>query len=240
MKLRDVVLGAAGRKLVTVDEDEEQVELQPPASPARIAEIEREIGFALPAELRELLAETAGLDFFDGIDLASIGPCPREELFGTTLTAAGDGAGNYWIVELRPGQQVLGPVWFLCHDGPALVYQSPDLATFVADYLRFSATPHDGPVEAVVENAVHDVWTQKTDPPREALLDSPDAVLREFARSLPEGWFIRDLRNARTGDGMPLGRFGPGTPLARAGQEFVFAYGSRTRMQRLKTFFMGR
>ena len=59
MKLADVVLGAAGRKLVTIDEDEEPVVLQPPASPARVAEIEREIGFALPSELRDLLGMEA-------------------------------------------------------------------------------------------------------------------------------------------------------------------------------------
>ena len=78
------------------------------------------------------------------------------------------------------------------------------------------------------------------DVPRAALLDSPDEVLRGFARSLEDGWFLRDLRRARTGDGMPIGRFGPRTPLARAGREFVFAYGSRTRWQRVKTWFTGR
>jgi len=72
------------------------------------------------------------------------------------------------------------------------------------------------------------------------LLDSADTVLRDFARGLDDGWFIRDLRHAQPGDGMPIARFGPKTPLARAGREFVFAYGSRTRAQRLKTWLTGR
>jgi hypothetical protein len=154
------------------------------------------------------------------------------------LTPIGDGAGNFWMLELRAGQTELGPVWFLCHDAPTLVYQSPDLATFLGDYLRFLAAPHDGPVAEVV-HAIRAVAAQ-ADVPREALLDSADPCLRDFARGLSAGWFVRDLRRARPGDGMPLGRFGPKTPLARAGAEPVFAYGSRTRLERVKTWFTGR
>jgi hypothetical protein len=120
-----------------------------------------------------------------------------------------------------------------------LVYQSPDLATFVGDYLRFAAT-HDGPVAEVVREAVRRVWTQTCDVQSAALLDSEDELLRSFARRLGAGWYVRDLRRARTGDGMPLGRFGPKTPLARAGREFVFAYGTRTHRQRLMTWLTGR
>ncbi len=87
----------------------------------------------------------------------------------------------------------------------------------------------------MVTHAVRAVARQTIDVPRAALLDSPDEVLRRFAHELADGWFIRDLRRAQPGDGMPIGRFGPRTPLARAGNEFVFAYGSRTRLQRLRT-----
>lgn len=240
MTTKEVVLRAAGRELVDVDGEVEVVSLQPPASPARIAEIERELGFALPRELADALAVTAGLDLLESVDLASVGRSPVEALFGWVLTIAGDGAGNFWVMELRPESATLGPIWFLCHDAPVLVYQSPDLATFVDDYLRFCAAPHDGPVSRVVKEAVRRVATQTSDIPRAALLDSQDEVLRAFARRLADGWFVRDLRRAGVGDGMPLERFGPGTPLARAGDEHVFAYGSRTRWQRVRTWFTGR
>jgi hypothetical protein len=240
--LRDAVLGAAGRVLVDVDGESETVALQPPASPARVAEIERELGFALPRELRDLLAETAGLELLESLDLAGAGPAPWpcDELFGPVLTLAGDGAGNFWVLELRPGTEVLGPVFFVCHDAPVLAYQSPDLATFVGDYLRFAAAPHDGPVGELVRGGIRRIAAQTCDVPRAQLLASEDEVLRAFAESLEGEWFISDLRRARPGDGRPVGRFGPRTPLARAGQELVFAYGSRTRMQRLKTWFTGR
>jgi hypothetical protein len=239
MSTRDVLLEADGRKLIDVDGEEEVVALQPPASPARIAEIERELGFVLPGELSDLLRLTAGLEMLESFDLGSIGPCPWRAPLGPVLTPVGDGAGNSWVIELRAGMETLGPVWFVCHDAPVLVYQSPDLATFIGDYLRFCAAPHDGPVAEVV-GAIRRVWTQTLDVPRASLLASEDAVLRDFARRLDDGWFIRDLRRARPGDGMPIGRFGPKTPLARAGQEFVFAYGSRTRWERFKTWVTGR
>jgi len=240
MSTRDVLLGASGRRLIDIDGEEEVVTLMPPASPARIAEIEGGLGFALPGELSELLHTSAGLDMLESLDLASIGPCPWGAPLGPVMTPVGDGAGNFWVLELRPDMRTLGPVWFVCHDAPVLVYQSPDLATFVGDYLRFCAKPHDGPVAEVVRESIRRVWTQTIDVPRANLLDSEDEVLRDFARRLDDRWFIRDLRRARPGDGMPLGRFGPKTPLARAGQEFVFAYGSRTRMERLRTWVTGR
>ena len=240
MSTRDVLLGAAGRRLIDVDGEEEAVSLLPPVSPARIAEIERELGFSLPRELSELLHLTAGLEMLESLELASIGPCPWGAPLGPVMTPAGDGAGNLWVLELRPSMETLGPVWFVCHDAPVLVYQSPDLATFVGDYLRFRAAPHDGPVAEVVNESIRRVWTQAIDVPRAKLLDSEDAVLRDFARRLDDRWFIRDLRRARPGDGMPIGRFGPKTPLARAGQEFVFAYCSRTRRERFRTWLTGR
>lgn len=240
MNTLEVLRRAAGRKWTGEDGAEEIVGLQPPVSPARLAELERELGFPLPRELAELLRATAGLEMLESLDLASIGPCPLSDLFGQVITLVGDGAGNLWVLELRPGRETLGPVWFLCHDAPVLVYQSPDLATFVDDYLRFCASPHEGPVAEVVERAVQRVWTQASDAPSATLRESPDALLREFAQRLGEGWFIRDLRRARPGEGMPWGRYGPRTPLARAGDEYVFAYGSRTRLQRLKTWFTGR
>jgi hypothetical protein len=69
----------------------------------------------------------------ESLDLASIGPCPWSAPLGPVLTLVGDGAGTYWVVELRPEMEMLGPVWFVCHDASVLVYQSSDLATFVDD-----------------------------------------------------------------------------------------------------------
>ena len=183
---------------------------------------------------------SAGLDMEvqESLDLASVEACPWQAPLGQVVNLVGDGAGNYWVMELYPGMQILGPVWFVCHDAPVLVYQSPDLATFIDDYLRYCAAPHDGPVAVVVGESVHRVWTQ-TDLTRAELLDSEDPVLRDFARRLDDGWFVRDLRCAKVGDGMPIGRFGPKTPLDRAGREFVFAYGSRTRMERFRTWLTG-
>lgn len=240
MGILDVMQKAAGRTWVDEDGNEEVVRAQGPVSPARMTEIERALGFPLPSELEQVLRTSAGLDMLESLDLASIGPCPLGTLLGMVITLADDGAGNYWVLELRPGLETLGPVWFLCHDAPVLVYQSPDLATFIDDYLRFCAPPNDGPVAEVVRHAVRRVWAQTSDVTSSSLRDSPDPVLREFARRLGEGWFVADLRHARPGEGVPWGRFGPRTPLARAGDAFVFAYGSRTVRQRVWTWITGR
>lgn len=240
-RLRELVEQAAGRKLVTEDGDEHVVRVLPPVTAQRLGEIEWTAGMRLPAELRELVLTTAGLEseLMETFDFACVERCEIPGLFGWMLNVQADGAGNYWVVELRERMPVLGPVWFLCHDAPVLVYQSADLATFLADVLRFETT-HDGPVRDVVEHAVRRVWTQTSDVPSAGLAASPDPVLREFARGLAGEWFVADLRGAKPGDGFPIGRFGPKTPLARAGEEFVFAYASRTRWERFKTFWSGK
>ena len=244
MNTKDAFLNNANRRFVDVDDDEHLITLQPPAAAERVAEIEREIGFSLPVELRDLLELTAGIDLddgrLDGIDVASVGHCAIAELFKWVITLTGDGAGNFWLIELHEGQTTLGPVWFLCHDAPVLIYQSADLATFVEDYLRYCAAPNDGPIDEVVRHAVRRVAAQTDDPPCTTLRGSPDRVLSKFARTLTDEWFIADLRNAQIGDGMPLARYGITTPLARAGNEFVFAYGSRSLWERLTGFFTGR
>ncbi len=175
---------------------------------------------------------TAGVERLESIDLASVGRSPIPELFGWVVTPAKDGAGNSWILELAPGQQTLGSIWFVCHDAPALLYQSRDLASFVEDYVHRRRLANRA--------AVAKVASQSIDLPREALLAASDPVLRDFAARLEQGWFIRDLRDAQTGDGMPLGCFGRTTPLARAGTEPVFAYGSRSGWQRFVGWFTGR
>jgi hypothetical protein len=239
--LSAIVRDAAGRKFVTADGDEHVVRVLPPITKERLGEIEWQAGQRLPAELRELLQSSTGMEseLMETVDFARIERDDVPGLFGWLLNVQGDGAGNYWVLELRERMPALGPVWFLCHDASSIVYQSADLATFLADLLRWETT-HDGPIREVVEHAVHRIWTQTSDVPHTTLLDSPDPVLRDFARSLVGEWFVADLRAAQVGDGMPTGRYGPKTPLARAGEAFVFAYASRTRWQRFKAFFTGK
>ncbi len=57
----------------------------------------------------------------------------------------------------------------------------------------------------------------------EAARDAADPELRAFARGLPDGMRLCDLRAARTGDGFAWGRGGPGAPLRRHGDLRLFA-----------------
>ncbi len=79
MGVLEVSMRARGRVLADEAGLHQTVRLQPPASAERIAEIEAEIeaeiGFALPRELRDVLAVSAGLDLLDSLDLASVGRC---------------------------------------------------------------------------------------------------------------------------------------------------------------------
>ncbi len=236
------LLAADGRSLAMEEGEPDVLRVLPRCPPARVAEIEAEIGFALPRELKDILARCIGLEgaITETVDLARVERCGLDSLFGWMINLVGDGAGNYWQLELRPEMEVLGPVWFLCHDPGVVVYQSDDLASFLDGWIRYNTFPGSGPLVEVAETRVNDVWEQTSDVPRDELVESRDPVLREFAMRLDSKWFITDLRQARIGHGMPLYRYGSKTPHARAGTERVFAYATRTRTERLKTWFTGR
>ena len=58
------------------------------------------------------------------------------------LPIAADGSGNFWVLDLTPDTVEVAPVFFHCHDAPVLLYQAPDLATFLDEVVKKYVPPH--------------------------------------------------------------------------------------------------
>jgi hypothetical protein len=197
----------------------------PALSAAARAEFQRNLGVPLPAEIEELLAYAAGLEYapldtvrFAGHDAFGF------EAFPVSVALLPDGFGNSWVVDIHPESGAWGPVFFACHDPAVLVIQAPDLAAFLAQLFDpLQAAPRSA-LDAVRTDAVNRVWGD--DPwlvpaPEARLL--PDPIVSSFAQTLSDDFLVADLRARTIGSGFSWGRTGPYDELRRHGVELIFA-----------------
>jgi hypothetical protein len=208
-----------------------------------VTRLEATIPCPLPQDARELLSFARGFEGspLESIDFAGLVEPFMVEAFPHALPIGHDGFGNNWAIDLVSGSNRWGPVFYLCHDPPVVIYQCDDVATFVADVLRMAEAPFGGPIDDVHERYSTEVWRNNPGAvPRDEALGVNDQALRQFAERLTPDYYVVDLRDARTGDGFSWGRFGPRTVVCRAGEERIFAYQTRSRMSRLRGFFTGR
>ncbi len=225
-----------------IDEDGERVALKllPPLSAGQIDALQQQAGLPLPEELRSLLAFCSGLEgCLDVIDFTGQSLAfAQEEVFPHGLPLAADGFGNFWVLDLTSQTTQVAPVFFASHDAPVILFQSPDLASFVAEVLRMFTPPYESLVNDVHDDRIFQVWRKNPGVVRQAeAAASADPVLRAFALGLPEHFQIVDLRRAGPGMGFSWGRHGPRTEIRRHGWERIFAYGKPPRTGLLARIF---
>jgi cell wall assembly regulator SMI1 len=209
----------------------EGLELAPGLSPAEIDALEAELGVPLPASLRALLQQTAGID---GGELGEIDFTGRtmsyedEDVFPSGLPVAGDGFGNFWVLDLTP-DGAEPRVFFACHDPPVILHQSPDIGHFLREVVKQESPPHESLVDDVHDDRLFNVWGENPGTLDHAAALAGDEQLRAFASELDERWVFVDLRASEIGMGFSWGRYGPGTEVRRRGYEPLFAYAQPER-----------
>ncbi|MGV3614435.1 MAG: SMI1/KNR4 family protein [Fimbriimonas sp.] len=212
--------------LVDKEGDPVQIDLLAPMTPEEIDRFAKTLPCSLPAEIRELLAFSQGFEggvervqFAGGLDFA------HDDLFPHEIALASDGRGNFWVVDVCADSKSWGPIYFVSHDPPILLYQSADLGEFLQELLRMLIPPCESLIDDVHADRIRNVWHTNPD-----TIEQPDAAisrdpaLSAFAKTLESDWLIVDLRKAKPGDGFAWGRFGPKTRLRRAGNLPIFAY----------------
>lgn len=131
--------------------------------------------------------------------------CGLPTLFPSGRGLAADGCGNHWVVDFQPDSTQWGPVYFLCHDPPVVLLQSPDVLHFVQELCRHLQPPHRSLLREVSEHRLCNVY--RRDPGSVAYSDAmgaDDAVMRTFAAEVGPGYRFTDLRNAAIGMGVRL------------------------------------
>lgn len=235
----DIVRVAEGTELrYEPDGPAERLELLPPLSEEAIGELEFRIPCPLPESIRDLLRHTRGFATgpLESLKFAGLWTFEFPQIFPCPIDIAHDGFGNYWVVDLTEDSTEWGPIYFVCHDPPVVVLQSPDLSHFLLEMLKLGGPEREQSlIDAVHEAHAARVW--RDDPGLMGLDEcraSEDPVLTSFAQGLPPGSEVKDLRDAAVGDGLAWGRYGPRTELRRAGVHAVFARQPRSLLQRFK------
>jgi hypothetical protein len=237
MSPTDIIRRALSTNLVDEDGEPIKINLLPPLSDAEIDEFARTLPCPLPDGIRELLRFCSGFEggCTDQVDFTGGLSYGQEDIFPHGLPIAGDGYGNFWVVDLTPASTEFAPIYFACHDAPVILYQSGSLSEFLVELFKMCVPPHESLIDDVHEDRLYHVW--RTNPnvlSYESCINSDDDMLRAFAAELTPQWSIIDLRAARPGMGFSWGRFGPTTKLRRHDVLAIFAYEHRpTFWQRL-------
>jgi len=234
----DILKEAEGIKLEDEDGDVHDLKLLPPLTERELSQLESQLPCQLPEDAKLLFNYCRGfegvlesIDFSGGLT-AGFG---MEEIFPHAIPIAHDGFGNYWIVDITKESTTWGPIFFVCHDTPVIVFQTDNLSHFISEVIRFGNPPWQSEIDDVHEKYHFRIW--KENPgilSYEQCIDSGDEDLVIFAQSLGEDFLICDLRNPQLGDGFSWGRYGPRTVLRRFGAKRIFAYKVRKSLwQRL-------
>jgi len=203
----------------------QRVTLMPGLSREEIAEFQKRLPGPLPDEIRELLGYSAGFH------LASVGSV---HFTGTTdsqftkalpfaVTLLADGSGNFWVVDVNSKSGAWGAVFFVSHDPPVIVVQSPELETFLSQVLDPGQSNPKNALNHVRKVGAMRIW--KDDPWLISVRDArtvQDPGVSNFAGQLPENFRLADLRSREVGSGFSWGLAGPNAEVRRDGAELLF------------------
>lgn len=226
------------------------LQLMPPLSEEELRRLEHQIPCPIPSEVAGLFRYARGFKvqnsllhggerYLSDVDLSGL-----DAQFGLDwivphgLSMADDGAGNEWVVDLTSDSKIWGPIFFACHDPPALVFHTQSLTRFIEEVFRGIASPESTELYRVQEELTSRVWFENSGVLSfEECANSADEDLKTFARSLDASYEFVDLRQPKLGDGFSWGRYGSRTVSKRFGEKRIFAYQKKMKWQRFKEFW---
>lgn len=217
------------------DGEEFTVELLPGLSDQEIDEIAKQLpGETIPPHIRELFRFAKGFTFYglDEVSFDGVGMFGFEELFPSAVQLAGDGFGNFWIVDID-AKGHWGNVFYVCHDPAVVVKHSDDLSQFLQHVDEYGKDHENAHLNMIHEKIVHDIWKKNSFSTINEAKNAQDSILNQFVKSLPDNFVIADLRNAPNTSGFAWGRQGPRAEIIKCDNELIWAI----RMQKSKGFF---
>ncbi len=209
------------------------IKLKPPLSETELTEFEAQLPCKLTKEMKELLQYCSGLelDFTNSFLNSSLSfSCEQEDCFGAEFMSAncipliGDYCGNFWVADITEDSTDFGPIYYVCHDPPVVVYQAAELTQFLTELFKLGNAPWTSEISEVHETFAMSIQSENPNAlSHEQCLASNDDDLKTFAGSLDESYLFIDLRKPTLGSGFYWGMFGADTVIKRFGAKRVFA-----------------
>jgi hypothetical protein len=225
-----------GTLFVSEDGIEDRFELKPALTEQELATFEGSLPCPIPEEVREVLRFARGFDgVLGGVSFAGLpAGFGLEQIFPHAVALAGDGFGNFWVVDLTRESMSWGPILYACHDAAVVVFQTDSLLHFLQEVIRYGNKPWKSEIDDVHESLSDRIWRENPGVLSfSQCIDSEDQDLKAFATSLDETWQLIDLRNPNLGDGFSWGRYGPKTVNRRFEEKRIFAYQKKSAGRRL-------
>ena len=217
------------------------VKLLPPVPDKEINDFRNSLPCYLDEDMTAVLRKTRGLSFVQqgknsklnagpiatSIDFTgkSIDGQVLEDIMPTGIAIAADQSGNSWTLDLHGGSAYFGPIFYVSHDPPVIVYQNSTLEKFINQVLASLNSPWQSDITKVVSESAYSIWNENPNMMNQPdCLNSTDQDIKAFAQELEEDYRIIDMRNPKVGDGFSWGISGPETILRRYGYQTMFAY----------------
>jgi len=195
----------------TEDGDEYQVVLKEGLNSQEIDNLAKQLPLGhIPGDIKELLKFASGFEFslIDEVTFDAVGQFAFENVFPHSVQLAGDGFGNFWILDVD-NKGNWGNVFYVCHDPAVIVKHSEDLAEFIKHVDEFGRLGSQSHLDIVHEKTVLNIWSNKNGFIELAQArSSSDTTLKNFATRLPDNYVVADLRNKSNGEGFAWGQFG--------------------------------
>jgi hypothetical protein len=214
MTATDQLKAILTEKYISEDEDEYKVELKPGLTDQQIDDLAKRLPTGqIPSEIRELLKFARGFEFYglEEVTFDGVGEFGFEEFFPTSVQLAGDGFGNFWILDID-NQGRWGNVFYICHDPAVIVKHSDNLAEFIKHVDEFGRMGRQSNLDIIHESTVMDIWTKNDGLiDKSAAISGTDDKLKSFATTLPDNFVTADLRDKPIKSGFAWGKLGPKT-----------------------------
>ncbi|MBP6022174.1 SMI1/KNR4 family protein [Ferruginibacter sp.] len=187
----------------------------------------------LPTEIEELLKFSKGFNFegLEEVRFDAYNSFGFDEIFPHSIQLAGDGAGNFWILDIDSNGNWKS-IYYVCHDPAVIVKHSENLSEFIEDVDEFGKKGADSNLGIIHEKIVMDIWNEKI-----GLMEQNNKEYDFGQIQLPELFLIADLKNEPIKNGFSWGKFGPNTKIIRPDDNPIWVIEKKVKQGFLSRLF---
>ena len=192
----------------------------------------------LPTEIEELLKFSKGFEFYglEEVRFDSFGHFGFEEMFPNSIQLAGDGFGNFWILDIDTNGN-WNSVYYVCHDPAVIVKHSEDLTQFIEQIDEYGKKGNESTLDIIHEQTVMEIWTEKV-----GIMEKNEKEydFQNKKIEFPEMFLIADLTNEPIKTGFPWGKSGANTKIIRPTDKPIWIVEKKVKQGFLSRLFGGK
>ena len=192
----------------------------------------------LPNEIEELLRFSKGFEFYglEEIRFDAFGQFGFKEMFPSSIQLAGDGFGNFWILDID-SEGSWNSVYYVCHDPAVIVKHSENISEFIKHVDEFGQKGNQSNLDIIHEKTVMEIWDEKIGIMEK---NEKDYDFEKGKVELPEMFLVADLTDKPIKAGFPWGKSGPNTKIIRPTDDPIWIVEKRVKQGFLSRFFGGK